>query len=175
LSSQLGVPDVIVFATTVLFWSFQEHFLHDKVLHSKADWIGKDIHQTHHEKPYYHISLDPATLLIGWMLAAHCFFQLVLPLPLALTATVAYSSAGLFYEWAHYIVHTRVKGSTKFWKRVKQNHMRHHLVSENYWYAFSLPWIDDWFQTNPDVRQVRQVQKKNEKQHLIGQEEEVVA
>lgn len=176
LSSQVGVPDIIVFAMTFLFWSFQEHFLHEKVLHSKADWIGKDIHQTHHDKPYYHISLDPAILLIGWMLAAHCFFQLLLPLPLALTASVAYSSAGLFYEWAHYIVHTRVKCSTKFWKRVKENHMRHHLVSDNYWYAFSLPWMDDWFQTNPDVRQVQRRksrEKNNKEQHLIVQEDVV--
>lgn len=136
------------------------------------NWIGKEIHQTHHAKPYYHVSLDPAPLLVGWMLAAHCFFQVILfpsSLPLALTATIAYSCAGLFYEWAHFFVHTKVRMPSKFWKRLQENHMRHHLVSDQYWYAFSLPWMDDWFLTNPDVRQIQKAEKQRRLLQQKGQ------
>ena len=148
---------------SVLLWTFQEHIIHERLLHSKYDWYGKSIHQSHHDKPYYHISLDPAGLLIGWMLIAHVIFRCLLPtLPLALTATISYSAAGLFYEWSHYIVHTKVRLSGKFWRRVKENHMRHHLVSHDYWFGFSLPWIDDVFDTNPDVRIVKRQQQQNQ-------------
>lgn len=163
MSSAIEVLDALVFGATVLFWSVQEHFLHQKVLHSTQDWIGKQIHQGHHDKPYYHISIDPASLLLVWMMVAHMVLRLLLPLPLALTATLGYCLAGLFYEWAHYIVHTKVRFKSGFWKRVKDNHMRHHMVDHDYWFSFSLPWIDDLFGTNPPVKQVkRQIRMKQE-------------
>jgi hypothetical protein len=157
--SPMELPDIVVFGASILFWSVQEHFLHQKLLHSKQDWIGKDIHEDHHKKPYYHISIDPASLLLGWMFTAHVFLMLVLPLPLALSATVGYACSGLFYEWAHYIVHTKVRFPNGFWKRVKDNHVRHHMVNYNYWFAFSCPWIDDLFGTNPPVREVERMRK----------------
>jgi hypothetical protein len=160
--SSIGVLDGVVFGATVMFWSVQEHFLHEKVLHSKQDWAGKQIHQAHHDKPYYHISIDPAILLLGWMAFAHLFLKWLLPLPLALSATVGYSMAGLFYEWAHYIVHTKVRFGSSFWKRVKENHIRHHLVNHDYWFAFSLPWIDDLFGTNPSVKDVKRQMKQGQ-------------
>lgn len=161
--SSLEMLDGLVFVATVILWSFQEHFLHQTVLHSKFDWIGKAIHQGHHEKPFYHISIDPAPLLLGWLFLAHVLLRTVLPLPLALTATVAYSSSGLFYEWAHFIVHTRVRFRSKFWRRVKENHVRHHMVSDQYWFAFSTPSMDDLFNTNPSVRQVKRQQNEEKR------------
>jgi hypothetical protein len=107
---QAYLDDAVVFAASIVFWWIQEHVLHQKVLHSTHDWKGKKIHQGHHDKPYYHISIDPAPLLLGWMWMAHVVLRLSpLPLPLALSATLGYSVAGLFYEWAHYIVHTKVR------------------------------------------------------------------
>lgn len=159
--------DGVVFGAAVVFWWFQEHILHQRFLHSKLDWMGKDIHQGHHDKPYYHISIEPAGLLLGWMLTVHVILRcLVLPssLPLALSATLGYSLAGLFYEWAHYIVHTKVRLKSPFWKTVKDNHIRHHLVNHDYWFGFSLPLIDDLFQTNPsvaDARRKRMIQEES--------------
>lgn len=165
-TTPIGFVDVGIFLATILFWSLQEHVLHQHVLHSTTDWFGKDIHQGHHEKPYYHISIDPAGLLLGWMMVAHGLFRVLLPLNLALSATCAYSLAGLFYEWAHYIVHTKVPvKKVGFWKRVKENHIKHHMVDQDYWFAFSLgPWVDDWFGTNPPVQQVKRLQKQQQQQ-----------
>ena len=160
LAPVLTLMDSVVFVSTIIFWSFQEHFLHEKVLHSTFDWFGKEIHQGHHDKPYHQISIDPASLLLGWMVSAHVLFRLLLPLPLALTATIAYSLAGMGYEWAHYIVHTKVRFKSRFWKRVRENHTRHHLINHNYWFAFSLPWIDNVFGTNPPVRAVKRLERK---------------
>lgn len=161
--SSFEFADGLVFSATACFWSLQEHVLHDKVLHSEKEWVGKEIHQQHHAQPYYHVSIDPAPLLLGWMFIAHLAFRMLLPLPLALTATIAYSLSGIFYEWAHYIVHTKVRFRSKFWKRVKENHLRHHVVSDEFWFAFSMPFIDDLFHTNPSVVEVKQKLPKAKK------------
>jgi hypothetical protein len=159
VSTPLGLIDVVLFGGSVIFWWIQEHFLHDKVLHSKFDWIGKQIHQAHHDKPYYHISVDSVGLLLGWMVVAHfVLFRWWLPLPLALSATLGYSVAGLFYEWAHFIVHTKVRFrgfGSRFWVQVRDNHIRHHRICSDFWFAFSIPWIDDLFQSNPSVKDVQ--------------------
>lgn len=152
--------DMVAFGGMALFWCFQEHFIHEKLLHSKQDWAGKAIHQNHHAKPYFNISIDPAWLMIAWLAAAHVLLRLVLPLPYALSATLGYASAGLFYEWAHYIVHTRVKPPNAFWKQVRDNHIRHHLVDDRYWLSFTLPIVDDIFGTNPSVADVKREQAR---------------
>jgi hypothetical protein len=155
----LNPSDGLAFSGAIVFWLLQEHFLHQKLLHSSFDWIGKDIHEGHHRKPYYHVSLDPAGLMLGWLLTAHIVLRCLLPLPIAISATIGYASAGLFYEWAHYIVHTKVRMQSAFWKQVKNNHIRHHLLNDNYWFAFSLPLLDDLFQTNPPIHEVRKEMK----------------
>mmetsp|Transcript_31165 Transcript_31165/g.38042 ORF Transcript_31165/g.38042 Transcript_31165/m.38042 type:complete len:343 (+) Transcript_31165:93-1121(+) len=151
--------DALAACTAVVFWWFQEHVLHQKLLHSQRDWLGKSIHEGHHSKPYFHVSIDPPGLIMGWLLAVHVALRLLLPLPLALSATVGYAAAGLFYEWAHYIVHTRVVPRNGFMRKMRDNHMRHHLVSDEYWFGFSVPAIDDFFGTNPSVGEVRRRRK----------------
>mmetsp|Transcript_27975 Transcript_27975/g.41317 ORF Transcript_27975/g.41317 Transcript_27975/m.41317 type:complete len:282 (-) Transcript_27975:458-1303(-) len=160
LTIGFGANDIIAFSCAVVFWWFQEHFLHRRLLHSSFNWLGKEIHQGHHEKPYFHISIDPIELMVGWLAVAHILFRILLPLDMALSATVGYSLAGLGYEWSHYIAHTRVRPPTRFLRTMRDNHMKHHLVDSQYWLAFSLPMIDDIFRTNPDVRDVKKMKLK---------------
>mmetsp|Transcript_6010 Transcript_6010/g.8500 ORF Transcript_6010/g.8500 Transcript_6010/m.8500 type:complete len:277 (+) Transcript_6010:147-977(+) len=147
--------DAAIYSGTIVFWWFQEHFLHQKLLHSKQNWIGKEIHQSHHDNAYFSVSIDPAPLMVGWLLVATLIFRVILPEPLSLTASLAYACAGMFYEWTHYIVHTRVKPPNEFWKRVRDHHVRHHQVNSNFWFGFSLPMIDDIFGTNPPITEAR--------------------
>jgi len=156
LATPLSVADLAVLATSIVFWWVQEHVLHQKALHSNVDWVGKRIHEAHHAKNYFHVSIDSAELIMGWLLTVHLFLRAALPLHLALSATIGYAMAGLFYEWAHYIVHTKVKRKRgSFWAKMRDNHMRHHRINERYWLAFSIPALDDLFGTNPDVKEAR--------------------
>jgi hypothetical protein len=114
--------DGLIFATLVVFWWLQEHVLHKHALHSRWDWPGKEIHREHHAKPYSHVSIDPAPLMLGWLGCAALILRGTLPPQLALSATLGYAAAGLFYEWAHYVVHTKVRfprGS--YWYRMKHH------------------------------------------------------
>jgi len=173
--SRLPVPfsaaEGALFASSVLFWWIQEYFIHRALLHSPFDWVGKSIHREHHERDYFQVSIDPPALLLGWLFAAHLAMKCIFPWHLCLTATVGYSLAGLVYEWSHYIVHTRVKppavrsdksmpsatvtGLSRLYSQMRDNHVRHHMVDDRYWFAFSVPAMDNFLNTNPDVRQVR--------------------
>jgi Fatty acid hydroxylase superfamily len=142
---------------SMIAWWFQEHIMHKYVLHSNFNWIGKHIHERHHQKPYHHISIDAAPLMIIWLTVVHLFLRYsgLLPYPIALTMTIAYGIAGLFYEWAHYIVHTKVRFSPgSYWRHIKSHHARHHQCNHDYWFAFSMTQIDDLFGTNPNPSQV---------------------
>lgn len=59
LSFTFGPTDIILGFCVVSFWWIQEHALHKHLLHSPSDWYGKNIHESHHERPYFHISIDP--------------------------------------------------------------------------------------------------------------------
>jgi hypothetical protein len=155
LAFPVTLLDIVAFAGMTVFWWIQEHVFHGKLLHSCRDWMGKEIHASHHAKPYFHISIDPAYLMVGWLVGAHVLLRLALPLPLALSATLGYAISGLFYEWAHFIVHTRVRPPNVFFKHVRDNHIKHHLVDDRYWLSFTAPLVDDLFGTNPQVADVK--------------------
>mmetsp|Transcript_21158 Transcript_21158/g.36135 ORF Transcript_21158/g.36135 Transcript_21158/m.36135 type:complete len:115 (+) Transcript_21158:1-345(+) len=103
---------------------------------------------------------------------------------LCLSATIGYSLAGLVYEWSHYIVHTKVKPRIipptspsyqqfsilerriiqpimKGYAKMRDNHIRHHLIDDRYWYAFSVTEMDDLFGTNPNVKDVKREIRKS--------------
>lgn len=150
---KIGFHDVTAFTFSILFWSVQEHFMHQKLLHSNFDWMGKEIHEGHHERDYFHVSIDPAWLILGWLGAVFVMVCVVspIPFPIGLSFTIGYAMAGLFYEWCHYFVHTRVKVKNSYFKKVRQHHIKHHLVNDSYWFGFSVPAIDDFFGTNPPI------------------------
>jgi len=161
---QLPIPlsllECAVFISMIVFWSIQEYGLHRVVLHSKFNHIGKEIHQGHHDKNYFHISIDHPALLLGWLLVAHLIIKSIFPWHICLSATIGYALSGLFYEWSHYIVHTKVrpprnKWVRSFFLRVRNNHMRHHLMDDDYWFAFSIALMDNLFGTNPDVQEIK--------------------
>ena len=165
------ITETTIFISSILFWWVQEYFFHRVLLHSPFNWLGKSIHQTHHDKDYFHVSIDPPELLLGWLFTAHFILRAILPWNLCLSATIGYACAGLVYEWSHYIVHTKVKPPStqqqqqqsskviqilsRLFSQMRDNHVRHHRVDDRYWYAFSVPAMDDLFDTNPSVKDVR--------------------
>ena len=155
-SHPISACDYGAILLTVLFWCFQEHFIHGRLLYSQFDWFGKEIHRAHHEEPYFHISIDPLGLLVGWMAAAYLLLLCLLPSEaLATSATIGYAAAGMWYEWTHYLVHTRVTPRSRFGRNMRDGHRKHHLVDNMYWLGFTVPFVDDLFGTNPSVREAK--------------------
>lgn len=50
-----------------------------------------------------------------------------------LTATAAALLALVHYEWVHLLVHTRVRLSSRIYRRLSTNHRLHHFRNEHYW------------------------------------------
>ena len=151
--SSITVMDGLVFILAMVFWWIQEYFIHQKLLHSNFDWIGKTIHEQHHTQSYFHISIDPPTLMVPWLLVIYFILQLWLPYPLSLSAMIGYALAGMGYEWIHYLVHTKVPlKHNGYLETIRNLHIRHHLVSHENYFSFSMPFIDDIMQTNPSTR-----------------------
>ena len=194
-----SITELVIFTVSIMTWWVQEYIFHRYLLHSPFNWIGKSIHGTHHDKEYFHISIDPPALLLGWLFSAHFIISTVLPQRnLCLSATIGYSLAGLVYEWSHYIVHTKVKlriisslsteeqqkqqpqqsllerlviqPLMKGYAKMRDNHIRHHRIDSRYWYSFSVTEMDDLFGTNPNVRDVKR--KVVKEQRLKQQETE---
>jgi len=57
-------------------------------------------------------------------------------------------------------ISTFQKSIANLFLQMRDNHMRHHLVDDEFWFAFSLPVMDDVFGSNPDVREVKKERKK---------------
>jgi hypothetical protein len=163
--STLSLVDGGILLGTMIVWCFQEHVLHAKVLHSDMDWYGKTIHEQHHNQPYHHISIDPAWLMVTWMMVVHVIFRCMLPLPWALTATIGYTLAGMWYEFVHYMVHTKVRFSPhSYFAKLKTHHARHHNINPHYWFGFSFPVVDTLWGTNPSITNV--IRTKQHKRRL---------
>ncbi|KAL1523078.1 hypothetical protein AB1Y20_018038 [Prymnesium parvum] len=154
----LGPPtavDAIVAIATAIGWCFQEHLIHEKLLHSSEPWFGSDIHRWHHALPYYHVSLDGVGLAACWFAAVGAMaialgHACAAPAP-ALTGLAVYTLFGGVYEAAHYIAHTRVP-LPRGLNNVRAHHMKHHLVDNAYWFAFTLPAIDRILGTDGNAR-----------------------
>ena len=108
--SPLRLVDAAIVLCVGFFWLLQEWFIHDKVLHSEADWAGKAIHGFHHLLPYYHVSIDGPGLAVAWFSVAAAAIAAASPsLSAGLTAVATYTLFGGVYEFCHFISHTRVK------------------------------------------------------------------
>jgi hypothetical protein len=87
----------------------------------------------------------PSSQMVGWTRILPCIDScemlpcLLPPLPLPTPAP----TAGLLYEWLHYIVHTRWTPPAgwrgKWLREVRRHHMLHHMRNEHYWLSFSAP------------------------------------
>lgn len=143
--------DVAVASAVAMFWVVQEWLIHDVLLHSEAEWLGKSIHHGHHMLPYYHISIDELPIAVAWFAAATAAIAVLfghLGLGAVLTAVASYSAMGGLYEFSHYLAHTRVP-LEGHWAHVRAHHQRHHLRNDGYWLGFTLPAVDTLMGTDP--------------------------
>eukprot|EP00802_Teleaulax_amphioxeia_P026197 Tamp_27214.p1 GENE.Tamp_27214~~Tamp_27214.p1 ORF type:complete len:283 (+),score=45.85 Tamp_27214:50-850(+) len=153
----VGALDLVVVAAVAVFWAFQEWWLHKFLLHAPFKWLGTDIHVAHHERAFYHVSIDSMSLVVPWFIAAASLSYGLLPAHLAVTATGSYTCMGLFYEFVHYLAHTKVQPKNGFLRNIKSHHMKHHLVDDRYWQTFSWTQIDSILGTAPDAKELQEM------------------
>ena len=114
----------------------------------------------YYDRPYYHVSLDGIGLAVTWFGAVAAILigagLLTSSLPVCLTALAVYTLFGGLYEAAHYLAHTRCP-LPPLLNRMRRHHNMHHTVSDRHWLAFTVPAVDNLFNTNPNPKDVARV------------------
>ncbi|MEE2780281.1 MAG: sterol desaturase family protein [Myxococcota bacterium] len=159
-----SMTDLWVILGVALYWPFQEWFLHQHLLHFKPkkflgftiDPIAGRYHRFHHRHPW---RIETSTLPFAAVLVltpTHwTLWWLFTPsLSLACTGIAAFTFAALVYEWVHYLTHTPYRPRSAYYKRIWRNHRLHHFKHEDYWHSFTVPYIDIWFRTAPNPKDV---------------------
>jgi hypothetical protein len=67
-------------------------------------------------------------LLFGWEAVPSAIFGVALAI--------------LQYEWVHYVAHIPYQPRTRLGRWLKQYHLRHHYISEKFWFGVSNPSMD---------------------------------
>jgi dihydroceramide fatty acyl 2-hydroxylase len=152
-----AVEITLLFAAGLLIWTLSEYWLHRKVFHWDPDnSIGHRlhfiIHGVHHDHPNDKLRLvmPPGASI---PLAALFFgaFWLIFGIPTALPLFAGFLAGYLVYDYTHYYLHHFVPKS-RFGKRLREAHMRHHFQDHRYGFGVSSPIWDAVFRTLPRTR-----------------------
>jgi sterol desaturase/sphingolipid hydroxylase (fatty acid hydroxylase superfamily) len=141
----------------LLLWSLTEYWLHRKVFHWQPDnAFGRRmhfiIHGVHHDHPNDRMRLvmpPGASIPLAAIFAG--LFWLIFGLPTAYPLFAGFLIGYLGYDYTHYYLH-HVVPKSKFGKRLREHHMRHHFQDHRYGFGVSTPLWDKVFRTQPRTR-----------------------
>jgi len=154
----VGALEIVgLFVAGVAIWSLSEYWLHRLVFHWDPDHpVGHRlhfiIHGVHHDHPNDRLrlvmppgaSIPLAALFFG-------LFWLIFGIPTALALFAGFLTGYLIYDYTHYYLHHFVPRS-RFGKRLREAHMRHHFQDHRYGFGVSSPFWDKVFGTVPRTR-----------------------
>jgi dihydroceramide fatty acyl 2-hydroxylase len=153
----VGALALVLFtAGGVAFWTLTEYWLHRLVFHWQPDnAFGRRmhfiIHGVHHDHPNDKLRLVmPPSVSIPLAILFFLGFWLVLG-DYAFPAFGGFILGYLVYDYTHYYVH-HFTPKTRFGKRLREHHMRHHFQDHRYGYGVSSPVWDVAFKTLPKQR-----------------------
>lgn len=157
-----SLKDGLVAALLFVVWPFQEWLIHNRVLHAgmrEGMTSGRSmsrlarVHWEHHHQPWrLELVFIPASVYLYSPLTQGLLWFALFPGPRALTALSVSFSLSLYYEWVHFLMHTRYVPRSGFCRRLWRNHRLHHFKNENFWYGVSALSGDWLFGTAPDHR-----------------------
>ena len=152
-------------AGILLYWPFQEWWMHRVLLHLPPLRIGGRSYELDFAKKHRLHHADPTFLPLIFLPLPTVVVSLVLFTSIAgvisgwdpsfilvFMGTASFST--LLYEWTHYLTHSRYLPQTAFFRRIWKQHRWHHYKNEKYWYSFTIPQIDGWMGTGPEVHSV---------------------
>jgi hypothetical protein len=134
------LPLIMVALFPVYEWLIHVFILHWKprrIGRIKVDSILARDHRRHHADPRNVPLIFIPTQAMVWIVPATVAISVfAFPrLGLGLTYLVVTSTAGLIYEWVHFLVHTDYRPVTRVYRAVWNNHRLHHYKNEHYWFT----------------------------------------
>ncbi len=168
LRARLGPPepaDLAIAAALLAVHPFTEWLIHVFILHARPrrifgrrfDLALARYHRAHHRLPndprWQFIPIGPG-LLPAVVVEVAAVTMLLPTWPLRTTALAVMAALGLWYEWIHYLVHSRYRPRSRFLRRLYRHHRLHHFKNEHYWFGVSMITGDRVLGTAPDHRTV---------------------
>ena len=96
------------------------------------------------------------------------FWYVVTPsLELALTGATCHLALGLRYEWVHFLIHTRHRPRTWWFRRLWRNHRLHHFRNERHWYGVTMLAGDRVLGTAGDEESVPQIGRASCRERVL--------
>jgi hypothetical protein len=136
---------------------------------SRFGFIRKMQHRLHYD---HHVEPDRLDLLFlpVWFLIPNLTLTALAFALLFGWATVASAMFGVTlaifqYEWVHYVAHIPYQPRTRIGRWLKQYHLRHHFISEKFWFGVSNPSMDFVGRT---YKAAREVQRSATTRNLYG-------
>ncbi|WP_018634591.1 sterol desaturase family protein [Parafrankia elaeagni] len=148
--------DAVTAAVCLGAQPFVEWWVHRGLLHARPGGrlgsIGYQLaghgHEQHHRDPTNldTMFLRPREVTAG---AAAGVAVAALAPPAAGTVAVCFGLGALAYDWTHFLIHTGIRPSGRYYRRVWHGHRLHHYRNERYWLGVTSPIADVVLRTSP--------------------------
>ena len=145
---KFGWADLLPGLAVLLVWPFEEWLIHVFLLHAKPftafgrrfDLALARKHRRHHAEPtdLSILFIPLASYLYSLPLIALFWWAVTPRLELALSGATFHLALGLRYEWVHFLIHTRYRPRTWWFRRLWRNHRLHHFRNERHWYGVTM-------------------------------------
>lgn len=152
--------DTALCAVIYAYWPLQEWLIHVFLLHFEPLRIGGRTidfaipieHRAHHRDPW---NLDILFIPVqGFFVAVPMlllvFLGLMPTVQLAVTGLAFHLVMSLRYEWVHFLVHTRYRPRSAYFRRLWRSHRLHHCKNEHYWFGVTMLGGDRLLGTAPE-------------------------
>src|SRR5579863_9778919 len=144
----LSVRPVLILLGALLFY-FSEYGMHRFAFHAPPlPWpplrkLQNRLHYDHHVEPSrLDLLFLPIWFLVPNLIVATGLFALAFGGQASASALFGMMLAILHYEWVHYVAHIPYQPRTRLGRWIKQYHLRHHFISEKFWFGVSNPSMD---------------------------------
>ncbi|EFC81993.1 sterol desaturase family protein [Parafrankia sp. EUN1f] len=141
--------DAVTAAACLGAQPFVEWAVHRCLLHARPGGalgsIGYQLagygHEQHHRDPANldTMFLRPREVTAG---AAAAVAVASLAPPTVGTVAVCLGLGALAYDWTHFLIHTSIRPSSRYYRRVWRGHRLHHYRNEGYWLGVTSPVAD---------------------------------
>jgi 4-hydroxysphinganine ceramide fatty acyl 2-hydroxylase len=101
------------------------------------------LHYDHHAEPdRLDLLFLPMWFLVPNLALTALGFAILFGWHVVASALCGVMLAIFHYEWVHYVAHVPYQPRTRVGRWIKQYHLRHHFISEKFWFGVSNPSMD---------------------------------
>jgi sterol desaturase/sphingolipid hydroxylase (fatty acid hydroxylase superfamily) len=135
-----------------LVWTLTEYWLHRVVFHfepehplgARLHWIIHGVHHDHPNDPKRLVMPPGASVPLALLFTG--LFVLVVGSPEWMPFEAGFLTGYLLYDMTHYYLHHH-RPRSRWGKRLRELHMRHHFQDDTTGFGVSAPWWDHVFRT----------------------------